>query len=148
VITQGKVTSVSGEFAMVEVDRKSACEGCPKNTGEKSCVVCSLGGSNKITLRARNSAGAAAGDIVAIGTETRRVLGYAWLVFLMPLLVAAGGFWLGTLLFVGETGGFILAAAGIVLSFGGLWLYSKLVVGRRCDAEVVSIIKKGGPAGE
>jgi positive regulator of sigma E activity len=108
-------------------------------------VVCSLGGGgSSITLRVRNSAGASTGDIVAIDTDTRRVLGYAWLVFLMPLLVAAGGYWLGTSLFGGETGGFILAAAGIVLSFGGLWLYSKLVVGRRCDAEVVSIIKRAG----
>ncbi|HOA85333.1 MAG: SoxR reducing system RseC family protein [Clostridiales bacterium] len=142
-ITQGKVVSVSGGFAMVEVDRKSACEGCSKS--KEGCVVCSLGGGgSSITLRVRNSAGASTGDIVAIDTDTRRVLGYAWLVFLMPLLVAAGGYWLGTSLFGGETGGFILAAAGIVLSFGGLWLYSKLVVGRRCDAEVVSIIKRAG----
>ena len=62
-ITQGRVVAVSGEYATVEVDRKSACEGCHKNTGADGCVVCAIGGNQKITLRARNIADAAT-DIV------------------------------------------------------------------------------------
>ena len=101
-ITQGRVVAVSGEYATVEVDRKSACEGCHKNTGADGCVVCAIGGNQKITLRARNIADAATGDIVTLSTKTRRVLGYALLVFIMPLLIAAVGYWLGTAFFSGK----------------------------------------------
>ena len=126
-ITQGKVITVSGEHAAVEVDRLSACENCHKKSGSDGCIICTIGGSSKITLRACNIADAAPGDIVTLSTKTRRVLGYAWLVFLVPLLVAAVGYWIGTLLFAGSYAGPVLAAVGIVLSFGGIWLYSKRV---------------------
>ena len=145
-ITQGRVVAVSGEYATVEVDRKSACEGCHKNTGADGCVVCAIGGNQKITLRARNIADAATGDIVTLSTKTRRVLGYALLVFIMPLLIAAVGYWLGTAFFSGEHTGLALGALGVVLSFGGLWLYSKRVEAR-CDAEIIAVVRRGEPGG-
>ncbi len=143
-ITEAKVISAEGGFAIVETDRKSACEGCHNNKGG-GCSVCSLtGGDRKLTTKAYNKIGAGVGDTVAVSTGTGRVLGYAWMVFLMPILFAALGWWIGSM-FSGDTiiAG-ICAAAGIVLSFVFVWLYSKFVVEKRCDAEIVSVISRNG----
>jgi positive regulator of sigma E activity len=143
-ITEAKVISAEGGYAIVENDRKSACEGCHNNTGG-GCTVCSLTGADrKITTKAYNKIGAGVGDIVAVSTGTGRVLGYAWMVFLMPILFAALGWWIGSLISSDTIIIGICAAAGIILSFVFVWLYSKFVVEKRCDAEIVSIISRSG----
>jgi positive regulator of sigma E activity len=150
-ITEAKVISVSadGRFALVENDRKSACEGCHMSTKDGGCSVCSLTGADRrITTKAYNKIGARVGDTVAISTGTGRVLGYAWLVFLMPILFALLGWWIGSGVFSDQMLAGIFAAAGIVLCFGLVWLYSKLVVEKRCDAEIVSVISRGDAGGK
>ncbi|MBQ9080465.1 MAG: SoxR reducing system RseC family protein [Clostridia bacterium] len=142
-ITQATVISIEGEFAVVEAHRKSACDGCHKNKDGESCSICTLtGGDSVVRLRVRNPIGAAVGDKVCVSTDTRRVLGYAWLVFLFPLAVAGLGWWVGMKLWEREMLGAVCALAGMALSFVGIWLYSKISVSRRCDAEIVSIIEK------
>ncbi|NLK39510.1 MAG: SoxR reducing system RseC family protein, partial [Clostridiales bacterium] len=76
-----------GEIATIEIMRSSACDGCHKNGG--GCVSCDIFGLNKtITAKAENRVGAAAGDRVIIETESGRVIGYAAVVFLLPIVVA------------------------------------------------------------
>lgn len=137
-LTEAKIISLDGDIAVVECKRKSACEGCHKNK-DGDCAVCSLVGSNAtITLRAKNRAGGKVGDIVEVSTETRRVLGYAALVFILPIAAALLGWWLGSVL-GGEIISALLAAVALLLSFTGIWLYSRFSVSRRCDAVIVSV---------
>ncbi|MCQ2428674.1 MAG: SoxR reducing system RseC family protein, partial [Clostridia bacterium] len=73
-----RVRSVSadGKNAVVETERKSACEGCHK--GAEGCDACSLLGPNgKISCPAVNAAGASVGDTVEIESSSRRKLLYA-----------------------------------------------------------------------
>ena len=94
---KAKVVRLEGKAAIVESERLSACEGCHKHA--EGCSVCSLMGGNKIIYaRAKNNVGAKPGDIVEIETETKTVLFYALLVFILPLAVMLT-FYAGTGLF-------------------------------------------------
>ena len=80
------VTEVSEKYSVVESERMSACEGCHKSA--EGCSVCSLMGSEKkISTKAINRIGAKVGDTVEIETESRRVMLYAAVVFMLPVLL-------------------------------------------------------------
>lgn len=143
-ITEALVISASGTTAVVEVRRKAACDGCHKNKDGGGCSICTLsGGDAKLSLKVRNSLGAEPGQRVRIEADSRRVLGYAWLVFLLPLLAAALGWWLGGSFGGSEAWSAGGAAIGMALSFIGVGIYSSIFVGRRCDAEIVEILCNG-----
>ena len=135
------VKQVMDKYAMVESERLSACEGCHKHA--EGCSVCSLMGSNKIiSAKAKNSVGAEVGDTVEIETETKTVLFYAMLVFILPvavMLVLYGG---ASMASVPEALCYVLAFGGFVLTFAGLGLYSRLRVSKKYDAQIIRIIEK------
>lgn len=124
--TTGKVIELRGEDAVVETERISACEGCHKRQEGESCSVCSLmNGNRKLRTRAKNPVGAKVGDLVSIESESTRILGYAALVFLLPLALAAvgwfvAGVWTESFLWKG-----VGALIGVALTFAGLWAFSK-----------------------
>lgn len=135
------VTKVFRDHATVESERLSACEGCHKL--EKGCSVCALmGGNRKIETNARNSIGAEVGDEVEIETETKTVLFYSLIVFVLPLVMMLGFYFAASALGSSVLVCVLCALFGFAASFFGLWLYSKFRVGIRYDAEIVSIIKK------
>lgn len=141
-ITEALVVSAGGSSAVVEVRRKAACDGCHKNKDGEGCSICTLtGGDAKLSLRVRNPLGAVPGQRVRVETDSRRVLGYAWLVFLLPLFAAALGWWLGGL--IGSTEAWRAGGAviGMAASFLGVGAYSAIFVSRRCDAEIIEIIE-------
>ena len=138
---KAKVKQVEEKYALVESERLSACEGCHKHA--EGCSVCSLMGSNKIiSAKAKNSVGAEVGDTVEIETETKTVLFYAMLVFILPvavMLVLYGG---ASMASVPEALCYVLAFGGFVLTFAGLGLYSRLRVSKKYDAQIIRIIEK------
>lgn len=104
-IQKGKVISLDGEYAVVEVMRTSACAGCSKQEG---CIAC----KKKTRTRAYNSAGAKAGDTVTLESASGTVLLYALVVFVLPLVLAIGGY-LAAALFTGKQTLQILVSACI-----------------------------------
>ncbi len=140
--TQAKVISLCGMRAVVETSRRSACEGCHKNADGESCSVCTLmGGERRFTSVADNLIGAEVGDLVMIESDTRRVLFYAILVFLLPLIAAALGYGIGVLCSLSVGFCALCAAIGFCLCFAGLFGYSKAIADKRCDVVIVEIIK-------
>lgn len=135
------VKSVEGKIAIVESERLSACEGCHKHA--EGCSVCSLmGGNSKITAKAKNTAHADVGDVVEIETETKTVLFYAMIVFVLPLLVMLCIYALMGLFDVTEPIRYGVTLLGFVLTFLGIWLYSKFRVSKKYDVEIVNIISR------
>ena len=140
-LTTAKVIDMEGNIAIVEVRRKSACEGCHKMTSGEGCGVCSLLGSDSsFTSRALNRIGAKIGDRVEVQSATGRVLLYSALVFLGPVIVglllyALSGFW-----FESETPRILMLLGGFCACFVALWIYSKFFVAKRYDAEIVRIL--------
>ncbi len=139
--TQATVTRIEGRFAIVESERTSACEGCHKGA-DGGCSVCSLMGSDrKISTKAKNTVGAAVGDRVMIESDSGRLLWYAALVFLFPILSALLCWGISALCDASEIWQFAAGAAGFIGAFAGVFCYSGYLKKNRCDVEIVEIIR-------
>ena len=140
--TKAKVIALSEKGAVVETERTSACEGCHKNEDGKGCSVCSLmGGDRKFSALAENTVGARVGDTVIIETETQRVLWYAVLVFLMPLIAAGLAFTVAYLCRMQVPMQALLSIVAFVACFIGLFVYSKTLQKKRFDVRITEIVQ-------
>lgn len=141
--TTATVIATDGEYATVETERTSACDGCHKSA-EGGCSVCSLMASGrKLSVRAANPLHAAVGDRVTVESSTGRMLRYAALVFLLPLLLMLAGWGIaaacGAAMGVQALAGF----GGFVVSFVAVYFYSAAVCKKRCDVEITGIVREG-----
>lgn len=141
--TIATVTAVNGAYATVETQRTSACEGCHKSEDGKGCSVCSLmGGDRSLSTKADNRIGAEVGDRVTIESATGRMLWYAGLVFLLPLVFALVGYGVSGL-FTAITAWRLLGALiGFAGTFFGVFAYSKYIQKNRCDVKITEIVQK------
>jgi positive regulator of sigma E activity len=141
--TKATVIRIENGKTIVEVERQAACDGCHKNKDGEGCSICSLtGGSRKFEATAANALGAKVGDVVTVSTETEKVLWYAVLVFMLPLIVGVAFYFLSGLLFEGEIFRYVSLVFGFVLCFFFVWLYARSVARKRCDVEIVEIVEK------
>ena len=109
---KGTVVSVHGDSAVVRVRKESACG---HDCGE--CRVCN---NPEITTTVLNPIGAAVGDTVTIGTDSRGVLGAAFLLYVLPVF---GAIVLGTLVF--NLAGVLASAVCIALWAVAWFLFIK-----------------------
>ncbi len=116
-----------GEIARVRVLRSAMCEGCENRADGKSCA-CSvmLGNAREMVAEAENSIGARNGDDVEIETDTQTVLGYAALVFLVPIFGALLFYLIGQRFFSFPYASGVCAFAGFVLSFFPAWILDRI----------------------
>lgn len=141
--TKATVIRIENGMTIVEVERQVACDGCHKNKDGEGCSICSLTGcSRKFEATASNTLGAKVGDVVTVSTETEKVLWYAALVFMLPLIVGVAFYFVSGLLFEGEIFRYISLVFGFVLSVFFVWLYAKAVASKRLDVEIVEILEK------
>lgn len=138
-------TDEKTHIAIVESRRKSACDGCHKNTDGNGCAVCSLmGGDPAIRTRADNSIGAKVGDTVTIASDSSRVMRYAALVFLMPLLCGGIAYLFASAITTAPLPQALAALCGFALAFLGLRIYSSRVIARRCDTKITAVLDGDG----
>lgn len=125
------VVETDGDIAVIEVTRSSMCEGCHKFGGNGDCAGhCEISGlvaGNGKTVRTRaiNLIGAAAGDKVRIETDTNRVIGYAALVFILPIIVSGLFYFCGSMIFSSVAGSVLSALVGFALTFLGIMIYDR-----------------------
>lgn len=140
--TKARVTAVNGQFATVEAQRTAACDGCHK-AEDGGCSVCSLMGSDrKMSVRALNTAGASVGDTVLIESNTSRMLWYAVLVFLFPILLCIAGWFVTAAITEILLWQVVGAATAFVLAFLIVFLYSRHLQNKKCDVEITEILGK------
>ncbi len=139
--TKATVLSLAGEYAIIETDRKSACDGCHKQSEGSSCAMCAMmGEKSRLQSRAYNPIDARPGDTVLVETPSARVLGYGALVFLLPLAACMAGYGLGSLLPFGTVGQAAAAFCGFIGAFCGVGVYARRVLPRRCDVTITQIL--------
>ena len=139
--TKAKVVALDGDFAIVETERTSACDGCHKQKEGSSCAMCTLLGDKAIMqTRANNPHGAQVGDWVIVESPSRRILGYGVLVFLLPLIVGMIFYFAAACLFVSEHAKLFSALVGFIGVFIFLWFYSNRVIARRCDVTIARVL--------
>ena len=105
----GRVVSVDGDRAHVEVAAGKACESCAAS------AMCNWTGERTRSLLTRNVAGAVVGDRVKVRTEDSGRSRSAFLVFGLPALLMAGGVLVGSLLW-NNAGAAIAGGAGLLLA--------------------------------
>ena len=140
------VVSTKGNIAEIRVERASMCDGCVhKNCDGHTCAAGGLLGAGKtMVTRAYNEIGAEAGDVVTVETATKKVLSYAALVFLMPILACAVFYAIGNAVFQSQTGAYGMAGGGFVLSFFAIAAVERHIERRRPDIVIRAVVKKDG----
>ena len=139
--TNATVTEVHGSYAIVVTERTAACDGCHK-AEEGGCSVCSLMASDrKMSAKASNEIGACVGDLVVVESDTKKMLWYAALIFLLPLVIAILAWGISASLtdsaWIHAVSGF----GGFLLSFLGVFLYSRAIKDRSCEIRITEILK-------
>ena len=132
----GKVVKTEGKYATVRIDKKDECG---------KCGMCLFAANASYTeMRARNDAGAALGDEVAIATaESGKTLS-AVLVFLVPLLLIVLAAAIGLFVIGKEIWILLLSLIFILSWYTILGLFDKKL--RKNDkfcARIVRITAKG-----
>ena len=140
------VVSTKGNIAEIRVERASMCDGCVhKNCDSHTCAAGGLLGAGKtMVTRAYNEIGARAGDVVTVETATKKVLSYAALVFLMPILVCAVFYAIGNAVFQSQTGAYGMGGGGFILSFFAIAAVERHIECRRPDIVIRAVVKKDG----
>ena len=138
--------SADGRRATVKVSRSSMCEGCEKIGGcGKGCSLSGIVASENaktMTADAVNEIGAETGMLVEVESASSRVLGSAALVFLLPLLICAGGYALGKRLFGTDQAGVLAAIAGFALTFLLIALVDRLFLSKKTAVRIVKILSE------
>ena len=141
------VVKAEGKIAEIEVSRASMCDGCQKNGGcEHHCELSGLiaGSGKTMKTTAQNKIGAEPGDTVEVETDSTKVLGYAALVFMMPIFVCAVFYFIVDAVFAASAPALIAAAAGFVLAFSGIYLFDRSRKKSLPDIAVVEIVRRAG----
>ena len=130
-LQNGIVKKIKDNMAEVEIQRSSAC-------GE-SCASCGLCPGQTAVVTASNDIHATVGDRVTIDMADKKVLGAAFLVYIVPLIALIAGYFIGYAAFKSELPsvgiGFLLMA----VTFGIIILCDKKLK-KRYTPRIVSIV--------
>lgn len=129
-----KVISTDGKFAVVEVSRKTVCEGCHNMSGSKNCSVCLCFGDKHAQSKAYNTIGAEVGDRVVVNASSKKVIAYSAAVFFLPIAIAFFVYFLTVRRFGDSALMFTLAA--FVLTFAVSCIVLENTVKRNPDLEI------------
>ena len=141
--TIGTVIEINEKYAVVETERKSACDGCHKNADGEGCAMCHIfGGNTRVCTTAKNTPGARVGDRVELESSSTRMLIYALAVFILPLAFGLAAYFIADALSKGELIPSLAGLGGFVLCFAFVAAVSRVMISRRCDVEIVKIIDK------
>lgn len=118
-LSEGFVLKVDKEFATVGVKRQTACDTCRAQCGghcDKASTVETV---------VKNTLGARVGDRVRLYSRTSTVLGYAALIFIVPIVMAALGYLLGYLIRLSTPLCAVLALTAFFLTYAVITLVYK-----------------------
>ena len=126
----GTVLKIEENFAYVEVQKGSECKAC---SVKEACPDSAQEGYK--VVRAKNPINSGIGDKVLLECKTSVSLISSFLVFIMPVLFAIGGYFLGVLLF-GDKPEYkpVMCSIGtLILSFLMLRYIDKIYISKRSD---------------
>lgn len=124
--------------AEVLVRRQSACgHSC------ETCGGCGPESAARMTVMADNELGARPGDTVQVESESRRVLGMAIALYLVPFLLLFAGYLIATgPLGLGESAGFAVGLACMLAGFAANFLIDRYVrAARPVQFRIVEVLK-------
>ena len=108
-VQTGIVKATRGDIADVEINRSTAC-------GD-NCASCGLCSGRTAIVKAANKINASDGDTVLIQMADKTVLGTAFLVYIIPLILLVCGYFAGHAVGGTEMSGIITGFLLMALSF-------------------------------
>ncbi len=132
------VVSTDGKKAVVKVERASMCDGCHKKGCADGCSMYSIfGGDKNFSAVADNSFGATEGSVVFIETSDNKVLLSAFVVFMLPLILSFGCYFIIKNFFTEEQS-LIIALSLFALYFVILSIVEKAKKKKNPELKIVS----------
>lgn len=115
------VVAVEGDYALLQTQRRSACQSCSVKQGCGTSVLSRVVGQRSTQLRVLNTLSAQVGDEVIIGLEENALVQGSLLVYSVPLLMlllfaVLGEYWAKNHGLASEWMVIISAALGFLLS--------------------------------
>lgn len=129
---------IEPDRAEVQIHRSSACgHDC------KSCGGCGPDIMSQVSVVAENELGARVGDTVCIESESRKVLGLAAGLYLVPILLLFAGYFIASgPLKLGEGASVTVAVAFMALGFAGNILVDRhLRATRAVSVRIVEVLR-------
>ncbi len=114
--SEGVVLRLIEGYAIVGVKRLSACDTCRAKCGGH-CDKAST-----VETKVKNTLDARVGDTVVLSTDSKKVLLYAFSVFLLPIILAFIGYFTANALFESAVFSVLSALTFFVLTFFVIWL--------------------------
>ncbi len=114
-----RVVAVEDGFALLETERKSACQSCAARKGCGTGALAKVVGRRFNRVRALNPIGARVGDCVVVGIAEEALVRGSLVLYLVPLLGMLGGAMAAEALLDGEGWTILGAIAGMAGAF--LW---------------------------
>ena len=142
-ITKAKVIDVNGNNAIVRVIRQSACDGCEGCSESGKChSEIMLSDNNKTyELSVKNPIGANVGDSVEVQSCGNAVIAFAFVIFLLPIVLAVIAYMISDSMLNGIYP-IIISAATLIVTFAVLSLVSNIFVARFSKNVICKIIKE------
>ena len=140
-IQQGKVLSVDGELATVEIIRESACSSCHNKDSCGAGVIAGCSKSEKVEVLARNKACAEVGQRVTLSSHSGKTIGIAFCVFVLPILVAFLCYYLGITIIASEKTAIIIAVSVFFVSFFSVFFGFDKMLSKKINVEITDIIE-------
>ena len=142
-VTRATVIKTVGDTAYVRAVRKSACEGCDGCTDKGSChtEVMFSDDSGEYEIKAVNKICAKPGDVVEIQTCGNYVLLFAFVIFVLPVIVSVAAY------FVAESWGFninptVVSVVTFVISFSAFAFCANRLISKFSTNSICKIIKE------
>lgn len=130
----GRVERVDKNYIWVRVIRKSACgENCASCKG--GCVP------TERTVCVKNTMDCQSGDKVILEMSSHKVIGAAFLVYIIPLIALFLGYFLGEYIFKNEGSAVITGVIAMAVSLALIKIFDKKSTGKFM-AEITGILNK------
>ncbi len=119
---KGWVVDLEGGFALIETERKSACESCAVKRGCGTGTLSKVLGKKSSRLKVLNSVGARVDDEVVIGLDETALVKGSLAVYIVPLLSMFLSAGVAQWLFASRGEGVVIGFALIGLLGGFFWV--------------------------
>ena len=139
---QGKVIATEGSIATVELTRESACSSCHHKDSCGAGVMAGCAKSENVTVKANNLCRAEVGDTVRLNSDSAKMLGIAFCVFVLPLVLTYAAYLICDALSLGTTSCAVVSAAVFFISVFALSFGFNRFLKGRVSIDITSVIRK------
>lgn len=140
-VQQGKVLSVEGELATVEIIRESACSSCHNKDSCGAGAVAGCAKSERVQVKALNTARAVAGQTVMLTSDSKKTIGIAFCVFVLPIILAFAAYFICMALGALQTSAAVIAVVVFFIALFGFFFGLDRLLSKRINVEITDVIE-------